>query len=146
MSDKPIILIIEDDIDLAESMRIILAAQSFCVIHVDNPEEGFQKAKEKKPNLIILDVMFGSGQEALGFQYAVKMKEDKDLAPIPILMATAVNIEHPGYGFSNETDEYYLPVDGFIDKPLEFDDLVQKVKQMLEKKISKWVNWPTPSP
>jgi len=146
MSDRPIVLIIEDDIDLAEIMRITLVAQSFCVITADNPEEGFQKAKEKKPNLIILDVMFGSEQEALGFQYAVKLKEDKDLAPIPILMVTAINIEHPEYVFSNETDEFYLPVDGFIDKPVELDDLVQKVREMLEMKISKWANWPSPSP
>ena len=74
------------------------------------------------------------------------MKEDKELAPIPILMVTAVNMEHPEYGFSPETDEYYLPVDGFVDKPIELDDLVNKVKQMLERRISKWANWPTPSP
>ena len=50
-----------------------------------------QLLKKEKPDLVILDVMFGEEEKIKGFDYAVKMKQDKALAPIPILMLTAVN-------------------------------------------------------
>lgn len=136
------VLIVDDDIDMVEAMKITLSAKNYQVETAFSPEEGFQKAKEEKPDLIILDVMFGSKRQTRGFYYAVRMKQDKVLAPIPILMVTAVNIKNHGFGFSPQTDEEYLPVDDFIDKPAQPEDLVQKVEKLLKMKISKWVNWP----
>lgn len=145
MPDKPKILIIEDDEDMVEAMKITLTANNYRVTSALNPDDGLKKAKEEKPDLIILDVMFGKGQEAKGFDYAVKMKREKSLAPTPILMITAVNIRHPEFKFSPRTDGEYLPVDDFIDKPAKPDELIRKVKKLLDMKISKWVNWPNPT-
>lgn len=142
MTEQPKILIIEDDIDMVEAMKITLEAKKYQVNTVFSPEEGFQKAKEEKPDLIILDVMFGSKKQTKGFDYAVKMRQDKMLAPIPILMVTAVNVQNPDFSFFPQSDGEYLPVDDFIDKPAQPEDLVQKVKKLLKMKISKWVNWP----
>jgi len=141
MSDKKI-LIIEDDVDMIEAMKITLGAKNYQIYTAFDPEEGFRKGKEEKPDLIILDVMFGSGELTKGFDYAIKMKLDKDLAPVPILMVTAVNIENRGFDFSPKTDGEYLPVDDFIDKPAQPEDLLRKVERLLEMKTSKWVNWP----
>ena len=144
MSDKPKILIIEDDEDVIAAMRLALEKEGYSILSIVSAEIGFQKAKDEKPDLIILDVMFGLDEEAMGFDYAVKMKQDKGLASIPILMITAVNMRYPDLKFSARTDGEYLPVDDFIDKPAKPDILRLKVKKLLTQKISKWVNWPEP--
>ena len=146
MSNGALVLLIEDDPDAASSMRIILEAENLKITVMDNPEDGFKEAKKIKPDLIILDVMFGEREESRGFYYAQKMKRDKDLAPIPILMVTAVNIRHKDFSFSPRTDGEYLPVDDFIDKPAQPEDLVRKVKKLLDQKVSKWKDWPNPTP
>jgi DNA-binding response OmpR family regulator len=140
------ILIIEDDTDLIEAMKITLEAGRFKVISATDPEKGFSIAGEEKPDLIILDVMFGEKEKVKGFDYAVKLKNDKVLAPIPILMITSVNMRYPEFHFSPESDGEYLPVDDFIDKPAKPNDLIEKVKRLIEMKTSKWINWPNPPP
>lgn len=145
MSERAKVLIIEDDQDAASAMQVTLEAQNLQASHIDNPDEGFQAAKKEKPDLIILDVMFGEKEQIRGFDYALKMKRDSELAPIPILMITAVNIRHKHFDFSPNTDGEYLPVDDFIDKPAQPEDLVKKVKNLLDQKVSKWANWPHPT-
>ena len=138
------ILIIEDDLDFASVVKLTLESKDYSVTAIDNPEEGIRKAKEERPDLIILDVMFGEKEKIQGFDCAVAFRRDKNLAPVPILMVTAVNIRHPRFNFSPKTDGEYLPVDDFIDKPAETEDLIRKVEKLIEQKTSKWVDWPNP--
>ena len=125
MNEK--VLVIEDDQDTAIAVKKVLQAEKYSVLEADNPEDGFMLAKREKPNVIILDVMFGEKEKVEGFDWAVKMKQDADIAPIPILMLTAVNIRHPGFGFSPDTDGEYLPVDDFVEKPVEPKDLIDRI-------------------
>ena len=145
MTEQRVILLIEDDRDIASAMKMTLEAQNLQVILVYNPEDGLQEAKKNIPDLIILDVMFGEKEETQGFDYALKMKQDKTLAPIPILMVTAVNTRYPRFNFSPMTDGEYLPVDEFINKPAQPDELIQKVEKLLKQKVSKWSDWPKPA-
>jgi DNA-binding response OmpR family regulator len=138
------VLIIEDDIDLIEAMRVTLEAERYTVITATNPERGVELATEERPDVIILDVMFGADERSKGFDYAVKMKMDKKLAPVPILMVTSINVRYPEFQFSPKSDGEFLPVDDFIDKPAQPKELIQKVQKLLEAKVSKWVNWPNP--
>ena len=142
MKKQKSILIIEDDADLIEAMKITLETKNYRIFIAFSPEEGFQMAKDVKPDLIILDVMFGSTERSLGFDYAVKMKQDEILAPIPILMSTAVNKAHSGFGFSSNSESEFLPIDDFIDKPAQPDDLLNRIEKLLKQKTSKWVNYP----
>ena len=146
MNEQKMILIIEDDLDMVEAMKLMLEPAGHRLVAVDNPEQGFSLAKEQRPDLILLDVMFGSRQESQGFDYAVKFRQDKTLAAIPILMITSVNKRDVSFHFSPETDEKYLPVDGFMDKPAEPEDLALKVDALLKQKTSVWANWPDKTP
>ena len=141
MGTKARILIIEDDVDTSEAMKLTLESQDYTVLTADNPRDGIEKARAEKPDIIILDVMFGRTEKAVGFDYAIEIKKDKTLAQIPILMVTAVNIRYPNFGFSPQADGDYLPVDEFINKPAAPDDLISKVKSLLKQKTSKWANW-----
>ena len=142
MNDKPRILIIEDDTDLVAAIKIILENKGYNVLVAYDPEEGNETLRRESPDLIILDVMFGSQGEPKGFDFAQKVRNDRNFAGIPILMLTAVNAKKPHFHFSPDTDGEYLPVDSFLDKPVQSDALLLKVEDLLKQKTSKWRNWP----
>jgi CheY-like chemotaxis protein len=141
MNEKPKILIIEDDIDLVAAIKLILENKGYNTIAAYDPEEGIEKLKRENPDLIILDVMFGSKGDPKGFSFAQKIRYDKQCAGIPILMLTAINAKKPFFKFSPDTDGEYLPVDSFLDKPIQSDELCSKVEDLLKQKTSKWKNW-----
>ena len=144
MNENKKILIIEDDEEIAGAMKIVLESVNYDTKVSVDPEDGFQKAKDNKPDLILLDVMFGDANKTQGFDYAVKIKMEESLKKIPILMVTAVNARYPKLHFSPKTDGEYLPVDDFIEKPVLPKDLLQKVKTLLDRGNSKWSNYPNP--
>lgn len=88
--------------------------------------------ESRRPDLLILDVMFPE-KETAGFELARTMKHyNEKLKGIPILMLTAVNDRFP-LGFSQrDIDDTWLPVDDFIEKPVDFDVLVRKVDTILD--------------
>ena len=126
MSKK--ILIIDDDIDLVEAMRLTLESAGFEVIDAQEGQKGIEKIKSEKPDLILLDVMMGTQDE--GFHVAYQIRNDEEMADLPIVMLTAVGQE-TGFTFDKEKDEDFLPVNEFIEKPINPDTLVEVVKTNL---------------
>ena len=128
------ILVIDDDPDLVEVIRLILEASGYQVFSAINGAQGLQRIKEINPDLIILDVMMDYTTE--GFQVSLALRSQETASEyaayrdIPILMLTAIHSTTP-LRFSPEED--YLPVDDFVEKPLEPDDLVKKVEALLGK-------------
>lgn len=126
------ILIIDDDPDILESMKIVLESKGYKVVSASSGEEGLKKTKQKAPDLIILDVMMETGDK--GFDIARELKKDKNYKNIPIIMLTAIK-ERTGWDFKKEAgDETWLPVDDYCDKPLKPDELISKVDTLLKKK------------
>ena len=128
------ILIIDDDPDIVEAMRMPLEANSYNVITASNGKEGLQIAKEEVPDLIILDVMMETDTEGFHVAYALRSEEPdseyKHCRKIPILMITAIS-QKKGMNFSPEKDDAFLPVDSFIEKPVQPKDLLAKVSELL---------------
>jgi len=134
---KEKILVIEDDEQMVEFVKRVLEAHSYQVHSAPSAEEGLKKVKELSPDLIILDVMLETKGE--GFWTAQKLKstdaqsEYREYSHIPILMLTAIHTQTE-FRFSPETDGEYLPVEDFVEKPVEPGELVQKVKNLLTSK------------
>ncbi|MFQ5951885.1 MAG: PleD family two-component system response regulator [Candidatus Omnitrophota bacterium] len=125
------ILIIDDDPDIVESMKVILGSKEYEVAFAYSGEEGLNKIRQEKPDLIILDIMMETGDK--GFDVARKVKKDESYKGIPILMLTAIK-ERTGFDFSEEAgDEAWLPVDDYCDKPLRPEELIAKVENLLKK-------------
>jgi CheY-like chemotaxis protein len=122
------ILIVDDDRDVFESMKIVLETEGYGVDWATNGAEALQKAKAKKPDLIILDVMMNSDDE--GFQVTYKMKQDAELSSIPIVMVTSVG-SRTGFSFNRDRDEDFLPVNEFLEKPVDPRVLLDKVRENL---------------
>jgi CheY-like chemotaxis protein len=128
----PKILIIDDDPDIVEAMKVVLESKNYEVAITKSGEEGLKKTKEGKPDLIILDVMMESMDK--GFDVSRNLKKDENYKSIPILMLTAIK-EKTGLGFEKEAgDPDWLPVDGYCEKPLKPDELISKVETLLAKK------------
>lgn len=133
------ILMIEDDQDAAEAMRLMLEAEGYEVINAFNFDDGLAKLKSVKPDAVMLDVMLGGRS---GFDLAQEVRKDKTISATPILMVSAVNTVYEGFNFSPKSDNEYLPVDEFINKPAQPDELYQKLDKLVKMKESKWKNWP----
>jgi len=81
------ILIVEDDKDLVNTIRIILENKNYQVRVAFNGKEGYKMIEEKIPDLIILDVMMKTDTD--GFDLAFKLKNISKYNDIPILMVTS---------------------------------------------------------
>jgi CheY-like chemotaxis protein len=129
----PKILVIEDDADMVVAIRMPLEANGYEVFEAATGEEGLQRVKEVEPDLIILDVMMET--TTAGFQVSLQLRSpDADseyvaYREIPILMLTAI---HTTTSLRFGPDEAYLPVDDFVDKPIDPDVLLEKVRALVE--------------
>lgn len=128
------ILIIDDDDDLVYAMRLPLQAAGYQVSRAASGDEGLKKVKEVNPDLIILDVMMDS--TTAGFQVSLALRNANPTSEyaafqrIPILMLTAIHSTTP-LRFAPDKD--YLPVDAFVEKPIQPDMLLKQVRTLLAK-------------
>jgi DNA-binding response OmpR family regulator len=128
MSEKKKILIIDDDKDYGEALKIVLESNGYAVDHVLNIDDGRKAVEESRPNLIILDVMMDKHTDGFDFCYALKHEEE--CRKIPILMVTAVT-EKTGFKFSPETDGEYLQADDYVAKPIPVAELLSRVNKLI---------------
>ena len=123
------IAIIDDDPDILDASSLVLTAKGYEVITADNPVDGFKIVMEKKPDLIILDVMMDEPDD--GFFLAQKFRKEKFNGPI--IMYTSVS---KSIGMEFGVSEI-VPVDDFIEKPIAPDVLVDKVEKHLQLQVEK---------
>jgi len=121
------IAIIDDDPDILDASSLVLTAKGYDVITADNPVDGFKIVMEKKPDLIILDVMMDEPDD--GFFLAQKFRKEKFNGPI--IMYTSVS---KSIGMEFGASEI-VPVDDFIEKPIAPDVLVDKVEKHLQLQV-----------
>ena len=118
------IMIVDDEVDLVETVRFPLEMEGFNVMVSYNGEDALNKAREESPDLIILDLML---PKLDGYKVCRLLKFDEKYKHIPILMLTAKTQEKDKIlGMETGADEY-------ITKPFEMEDLLEKVKTYLNK-------------
>jgi DNA-binding response OmpR family regulator len=123
MSPKKI-LIVDDEVDLVETVRFPLEIEGFDTLVSYNGEDALNQARKEKPDLIILDLML---PKLDGYKVCRLLKFDERYKHIPILMLTAKTQEKDKIlGKETGADEY-------ITKPFEMDYLLEKVKAYLSK-------------
>ncbi len=121
-----LIAIIDDDIDILDASSLVLKSKGHDIVTATNTTDGYKIVKERKPNLIILDVMMEEPDD--GFYLAQKFR--KDGIKIPILMYTSVS---KAIGMEFDKSEI-VPVDDFVEKPISPEELVEKVENLLHLK------------
>jgi CheY-like chemotaxis protein len=123
------ILVIDDDVDYVESVVNLLEAKGYNVNSALNGTEGVAKAKESKPDLILLDVMMSTKDE--GFNVARELQQVEGLKGTPVIMCTGVRKEM-SLPFGFEPDETWLPVKQILEKPIKPETLLTAVTDALK--------------
>ncbi len=123
------ILIADDDLDIRESLQVILESRGYKVATAANKPECMEGIRADKPDLLILDIMMDSWQD--GFEIARELKQAAEFKELPILMLTGVR-NKTGMDFkSTAGDQAWCPFEGFLEKPVEPDVLVAEIEKLL---------------
>lgn len=127
------ILIVDDDMDMADGTKAFLEGRGYSVRVAYDPGEGMTEMEEQVPDLLILDVMMGRGAE--GFVMARKIRKEPRFDSMPILMLTGMR-EQTGFSFPGGDPRHpkFLPVDEFLEKPIDPPGLLERIEGQLAKK------------
>lgn len=121
------ILMVDDDRDFIESTKAVLEEKYEVLVAYDG-EEGIEKARSEKPDLIILDVIMPTED---GFSAAEKLKEDPELSAIPIMMLTSFGTRMAKETQIPRSRGMDLQSEDYIEKPVEPDELLRRAEQLL---------------
>lgn len=126
------ILIIDDQPSEVKMVKMALERANYEVIYAYNGKEGIEKAKQEKPDLIILDIMM---PEKDGFIACGELKKGPETSTIPIIVLTAV--ENSTLIFPDMESAADSPhADEHIDKPVDPNFLLKRVERLLKKAAS----------
>jgi two-component system alkaline phosphatase synthesis response regulator PhoP len=127
------ILLVDDDADFVEAIKLILESKSYDVVVSYDGKEGLKKVQTEEPNLIILDVMM---PEMDGYEVCAKLKADPKYRQIPILLLTAVGESIPTTSYTKEMG-MRIEADDYIPKPVEPMEIVERVEKLLRISMGK---------
>ncbi|MBN2190852.1 MAG: response regulator [Candidatus Aureabacteria bacterium] len=122
------ILIVDDDVDFVEAIKTLLETKNYEVFSAENGMEGFNQAKNNKPDLIILDVMMATKTE--GFDIARKLQKESSTKGTPVIMITGIRKEM-SLPFGFEPNEDFLPVKAVLEKPIKPEILLKKIEESI---------------
>jgi len=128
MSEKQLILVVDDDPDLVESVSMKLESYDFRVAKAYDGMEAWDKIKEERPDLIILDVMMPRKN---GYELCDELKKSEEYKDIIVVLLTAVADAVITSSYTHMDGKTTL-ADDFIPKPIELDRLMEMVKENLE--------------
>lgn len=123
------ILIVDDDPDFTEATRIVLESVGHTVLNATSGDKGFARAREEKPDLIVLDVIMDSVLD--GVSMSQSMYDDPEMRSTPIIMVTS--IANTDYAELFPTDDH-LHIQAFLTKPVAPARLLKQVDKLLAKK------------
>ena len=118
------ILVIEDEEDTRDIMKLVLTDSGFDVATAATGEAGLKAAKKEEPDLIVLDILL---PDITGLTVLDRLKADAKQRSIPVVIVTAVEKE---IGIKEEIAGKYPEV-GFVEKPFAVNDLVARIRQKL---------------
>ena len=124
------ILVIDDDPEFVGGVSNLLQAKGYTVDTASNGTDGFNKAKQQSPDLILLDVMMA--QKSEGFDIARSLQNEPTTKVIPVILITGIRKEmNLPFGF--EPDSEWLPVKTVLEKPVKPDILLAAVEKNIRK-------------
>jgi len=139
------ILIIDDEPDIVTFLSAVLEENGYSSVSARDGVEGLESLRREKPDLVLLDLMMPKKSGITMFQ---ELRKDPELSQIPVVVVTGVS-EVTGVDFRNfmykqplkdekkfvETTgltKYTIP-DGYVEKPIDPDELIKAIKHALKE-------------
>jgi len=126
MAEAKKILIIDDETDVVTYLTTFFNDNGFDTIYANDGKDGVKKAIDEKPDIITLDV---SMPEESGVRALRDLQENEVTKNIPVIIVTGVSIDFKRF---IETRKQVHPPEGYFEKPIERDKLLEKVKELLK--------------
>jgi two-component system alkaline phosphatase synthesis response regulator PhoP len=128
MSERKRVLIVDDDPDFAAGIRAILDTE-YDTVMVHSPKDGWEALQQDRYDLLCLDIMMGRGAE--GVMMARKIRKDKVLREMPVLIITGLR-EQIAYLFPGQAvHPGFVAVDELVEKPVEPSLLLEKAAALI---------------
>ncbi len=129
MKEQYTILLLDDDIDFLEQMKLVLENEGYKVVTGDGLKAGEKIIETLKPDLAITDLMMEHYDSGFVFSYKIKKKYPE----VPVILATAVAAE-TGTRFSCDPNcsKDWSKADLVMDKGIRYDQLIREVKRLIK--------------
>jgi len=127
MSDKRLVLVVDDDPDLVEAVSMKLESENYRIGKAYDGIQAWDKIKEEKPALVILDVMMPKKN---GYQVCEEIKQDPQYKDITVVLLTAVGSAVTSTNYTHRGGRTTL-ADEYIPKPIDLDKLMEIVKDYM---------------
>jgi DNA-binding response OmpR family regulator len=118
-----VILAIDDDPDVLNTLRIILEANGYQMVDAYSAEEGLKKYKESKPDFILVDLMMEEVDAGLNFVKEIRLLNNKS----PVYMLSSV-----GDNLSQTASYIELGLDGVLQKPVNSNTLLKIIQAKIK--------------
>lgn len=134
------VLLVDDDCDFLEFNRIALEKSGYAVYTAFDSSEALDIAVRILPDAAVLDIMMNKSNE--GFELARLLRKNPATATMPIIMLSSINEINRSKGLAysftdNDKDDFWLPIDMFLDKPIKPKQLLEILSEVMERKIEK---------
>jgi CheY-like chemotaxis protein len=126
VTDKKKILVIDDDPDIVTFLTTLLKDNGYDTTSAADGKEGLDKVHADRPDLILLDITM---PEKSGVRFYRDVRENDDLASIPVIMVTGVTADFEKF---IKTRKQVPPPDGYISKPVDEQKLLQSIADLLK--------------
>jgi len=120
---KKKIMSVDDEKDFQEFIKILLEKEGYSVILAKNAKEALSKLKKTKPDLMLIDLMM---PEMSGIELCEKIRANSKLKNLKVIFLTVLSASE-----TSNKDIQRLNILDYITKPVESDDLLQKIKKAL---------------
>jgi len=136
MPRRPKILLVDDDRDLLEVLRLVLEGHEYAVVTEAEPTRVLEVVERERPDVIVLDVMMPEATEGFHIVWHLRQLPQAYFQDVPIIILSAIHQKtplrfYPDSGDGTYTAGEFLPVQGFVDKPVEPSRLLEEIQRVL---------------
>jgi len=130
MAKRAKVLVIDDDQDMVAALECLLGTEGFHVLTATNADEGVRKAREERPQVILLDLLMAPRS---GIEVYKELRADPALGDTKILIVTALKEKIHEDRFAPELEACW-EADDFLDKPVEPESLAERIRELVEER------------
>ena len=130
--EKQSILIVDDDVDFLDQLKMQLVSHRFQVLTAQTQKEAEHLLQQTVPDLAILDLMLEHFDGGFSLAYQIKKRHPQ----VPVIIVSGVTSE-TGIQFDSSTAEEknWVKADTFLAKPIRFEQLLKEINRLLTERI-----------
>lgn len=136
MAVRPKILLVDDDEDLVQVLGVVLEGRGYRVVAETRAEAAVATVDRERPDLIVQDVMMPDATEGFHVVWHLRQRPEAYFQNVPIIILTAIHQKTPLRFYPDSGDGTYragefLPVQAFVDKPVDPGTLLEAIDRVL---------------